>query len=216
MNSESQVAAPGRPGLFITFEGIDGAGKTTHIERLADRLRSHGRPVLLTREPGGTALAENLRELVLHRPMDALTEALLVFAARRDHLQRCIAPALTSGVTVICDRFADASFAYQGGGRGCDVAVLHQLEAWVVQGRHPDLTLLFDLPAEEAARRRAAARAPDRFEVQGIEFFERVRAAYEARAAAAPGRFARIDARLAPEAVWSQVEAAALAHRVWS
>ena len=123
-------------------------------------MRQHGRPVLLTREPGGTDLAEALRELVLHRAMDALTESLLVFAARRDHLQRRIEPALRAGTTVICDRFTDASFAYQGGGRGVDWSVLGQLEAWVQQDRQPDLTLLFDLPAETAAQRRAAARQP--------------------------------------------------------
>ncbi len=147
-------------GHFITFEGIDGAGKSTHIEALAERLRRRGRAVLVSREPGGTPLAERLRELVLHEPMDALTEALLVFAARRDHLQRVIAPALARGTTLLCDRFTDATFAYQGGGRGLDLAVLAQLEAWVQQGLQPDLTLWFDLAPALAAERRAAARAP--------------------------------------------------------
>ena len=124
-------------GRFITFEGIDGAGKSTHIEALPDWLRARGHEVVLTREPGGTPLAEQLRELVLHQPMDALTEALLVFAARRDHLQRCIEPALARGATVLCDRFTDATFAYQGGGRGFDVGVLAQLEPGCSRGASP-------------------------------------------------------------------------------
>ena len=132
------------PGRFITVEGIDGAGKTTHIEALDDAWRAAGREVVRTREPGGTELAERLREMVLHEPMDALTESLLVFAARRDHLHRVIEPALARGAWVLCDRFTDATFAYQGGGRGFDLAVLSQLEHWVQQGRQPDLTLLFD------------------------------------------------------------------------
>ncbi|MDP3138570.1 MAG: dTMP kinase, partial [Burkholderiaceae bacterium] len=119
------------PGRFISFEGIDGAGKSTHIETLAQWIRERGHEVLLTREPGGTPLAEQLRELVLHQPMDPLTEALLVFAARRDHLQQKVLPALARGVTVLCDRFTDATFAYQGGGRGFDLDVLAQLENWV-------------------------------------------------------------------------------------
>jgi dTMP kinase len=192
-------------GRFVTFEGIDGAGKSSHIEPLAAWWRQQGASVVVTREPGGTALAEQLRELVLHQPMDALTEALLVFAARRDHLQRVIEPALAAGTTVLCDRFTDATFAYQGGGRGFDGAVLAQLEAWVQQGRQPDLTLWFDIAPERAAERRAAARAPDRFESQDSEFFARVRAGYEARRAADPGRFARIDASPAPGEVWAQV-----------
>ncbi len=202
-------------GRFITFEGIDGAGKTTHIQALADGLRAAGHEVLLTREPGGTPLAETLRELVLHQPMDALTESLMVFAARRDHLAHRIAPALAQGITVICDRFTDASFAYQGGGRGFDRGVLTQLEAWVQEGRQPDLTLWFDLPAAEAARRRGAVRAPDRFESQDEAFFERVRAGYLARQAADPRRFAVIDATGAPAAVWAQVEAAVREHGAW-
>lgn len=196
-------------GRFITFEGIDGAGKSSHVEALASWLRERGHDVLVTREPGGTPLAESLRELVLHRPMDVLTEALLVFAARRDHLKVEIEPALASGTTVLCDRFTDASFAYQGGGRGFDLGALGQLEAWVQQGLQPDLTLWFELPPALAARRRAAVRAPDRFEAEDLAFFERVHAGYAARAAADPRRFARIDAALAPDAVWAQVAAAA-------
>jgi dTMP kinase len=196
-------------GRFITFEGIDGAGKSSHLEALAAWLRERGHAVQVTREPGGTALAEALRELVLHRPMDALCESLLVFAARRDHLVQSIEPALAAGTTVLCDRFTDATFAYQGGGRGFDLAVLTQLEAWVQQGRQPDLTLWFDLPPALAAQRRAAACAPDRFESEDLGFFERVQAGYAARAAQQPQRFARVDAALAPAAVWAQVVAAA-------
>ena len=196
------------PGRFITFEGIDGAGKSSHIEGLAAWLRERGHSVLVTREPGGTALAERLRELVLHEPMDALTETLLVFAARRDHLQQAIEPALAAGTTVLCDRFTDATFAYQGGGRGFDWAQLSLLEAWVQQGRQPDLTLWFELAPATAAARRAAARAPDRFERQDEAFFARVHAGYAQRCAAEPQRFARIDAAQARDAVWAQVVAA--------
>jgi dTMP kinase len=199
------MASASQRGRFITFEGIDGAGKSSHIEPLAAWWVEQGARVLVTREPGGTALAEQLREMVLHRPMDALTEALLVFAARRDHLQRVIEPALADGTTVLCDRFTDATFAYQGGGRGFDGKVLAYLEAWVQQGRQPDLTLWFDIAPEVAAQRRAAARAPDRFEAQDVAFFQRVRAGYEARRAADPGRFVCIDAAPPPPQVWTQV-----------
>ncbi len=192
---------------FISFEGIDGAGKSTHIDALAERLRKGGGEVVMTREPGGTALAEKLRELVLHAPMDALTEALVVFAARRDHIQQVIAPALARGATVLCDRFTDATFAYQGAGRGFDTEVLATLETWVQQGLQPDLTFWFDLPAETAAERRAAARAPDRFEQLDVNFFNRVRSGYEARRQQSPERFARIDASQPREQVWAQVEA---------
>lgn len=195
-------------GRFITFEGIDGAGKSSHIEALAGWLRERGQQVQVTREPGGTPLAEALRELVLHRPMDALTESLLVFAARRDHLKTSIEPALVAGTTVLCDRFTDATFAYQGGGRGFDTDVLARLEAWVQEGRQPDLTLWFELPPATAAHRRAAARSPDRFESQDLAFFERVHAAYAARAAAQPGRFVRLDASVEPARVWTQIVAA--------
>lgn len=195
-------------GRFITFEGIDGAGKSTHIAGVADRLRALGHTVVATREPGGTALAEALRELVLHRPMDALTETLLVFAARRDHLRQFIEPALTAGTTVLCDRFTDATFAYQGGGRGFDVTVLSALEGWVQQGVQPDLTLWFDVPAAVAAQRRGAAREPDRFEQQDEAFFERVREGYRQRMEAAPQRVLRIDASGPVEAVAAQLAAA--------
>lgn len=195
-------------GRFITFEGIDGAGKSSHIEALAGWLRARGHTVTVTREPGGTPLAESLREMVLQRPMDPLTESLLVFAARRDHLVSVIEPALAAGGVVLCDRFTDATFAYQGAGRGFDFGVLTQLEAWVQQGRQPDLTCWFDLPAAVAAQRRAAVRAPDRFESEDLGFFERVRAGYAQRAQAGPERFARLDAALPPDQVWAQVVAA--------
>lgn len=194
-------------GIFVTVEGIDGAGKSTHLAALKAWFEARGKTVVMTREPGGTELAESLREMVLHRPMDTLTEALLVFAARRDHLVRVIEPALARGAVVLGDRFTDATFAYQGGGRGFDVAVLSQLETWVQAGRQPQLTLWFDLPAAEAARRRAAVRAPDRFEAQDVAFFERVIAGYAARQAADPARFERIDAQGEPAAVWRRVEA---------
>ena len=203
-------------GLFISFEGIDGAGKSTHIAALAEALRAAGRTVTLTREPGGTPLAEKLRAMVLGDTMDALTESLLIFAARRDHLSTIIAPALARGDVVLCDRFTDATFAYQGGGRGFDLAVLKTLEEWVqgrVQGTsvnqnivQPDLTVWFDLAPEEAAKRLAGARVPDKFEAQPVEFFRRVAQGYADRLEADPQRFARIDAGQGREAVWSDVK----------
>ena len=199
---------------FITFEGIDGAGKSTHIEAVAQRLRDAGATLVCTREPGGTALAERLREVILHATMDALTEALLVFAARRDHLQAVIVPALARGDTVLCDRFTDATFAYQGAGRGVSMTLLADLERAVQGVLQPDLTLWFDLPAALAAERRAQARSADRFEAQDLEFFTRVRGGYEARAAAAPQRFARIDAALDRDAVTRQIERV-LEARAW-
>src|SRR3990167_5411225 len=191
-------------GIFISFEGIDGAGKSTHIDALAQAFRAQGRAVTLTREPGGTPLAEKLRSIVLNDAMDTMTEALLVFAARRDHLQQCIEPALARGEVVLCDRFTDATFAYQGFGRDFDRQMLSVLEQWVqtLPGmpasvmRQPDLTVWFDLDAEIAAQRLVGARHPDKFEAQPLEFFRRVVAGYAARAAEFPNRFARIDASL--------------------
>lgn len=207
----------GSRGIFISFEGIDGAGKSTHMETLAALFRTQGRVVTVTREPGGTALAEKLRLVVLNDPMDGLTEALLVFAARRDHLVQVIEPALRNNAVVLCDRFTDSSFAYQGGGQGLDVAVLTTLERWV-QGspgtnaqnmRQPDLTLWFDLPPADAAARLAdAARAPDKFESQDAAFFARVRHAYALRAAAFANRFVRIRADQDRSTVWADVERA--------
>ncbi|QHE86085.1 dTMP kinase [Hydrogenophaga sp. BPS33] len=207
-------------GLFITFEGIDGAGKSTHIAGLADAFRAAGRMVVLTREPGGTPLAEKLRDLVLNDAMDPLSEALLMFAARRDHLQQVIEPALRRGEVVLCDRFTDATFAYQGSGRGFDLDVLRQLEQWVQARpdgeplRQPDLTVWFDLPPVVAAQRLAAARSPDRFESQPQAFFERVAAGYAARMTQAPARFARIASDQPKEQVWQQVHTA-VAQRGW-
>lgn len=195
-------------GVFISIEGIDGAGKSTHIAALGEWLTQRGHQVVHTREPGGTPLAERLREMVLHTPMDPLCEALLVFAARRDHVLQVIEPALAAGHTVVCDRFTDATFAYQGAGRGFDWGVLEQLEGWVHPGLSPNLTLWLDLPADVAAQRRAAARSPDRFEALDTAFFEQVRAGYARRAELSPQRFARIDALTSIVEVWAQIEAA--------
>ena len=196
-----------KTGLFITFEGIDGAGKSTHISALADAFKAAGRSLTLTREPGGTPLAEQLRAMVLNEEMDSLAESLLIFAARRDHLTRVILPALARGDVVLCDRFTDATFAYQGGGRGFDRQVLRTLEQWVQTTPagifvQPDLTLWFDLDPFEAARRLAGARVPDKFEAQPIEFFSRVAQGYAGRQLAEPGRFARIDAAQNREVVF--------------
>jgi dTMP kinase len=201
-------------GVFITFEGIDGAGKTSHLNAMEQRWREAGRDVVRTREPGGTALAEQLREMLLHQSMDPLTESLIVFAARRDHLVNVIEPALARGAWVMCDRFTDATFAYQGAGRGFDLSVLTALEGWVQQGRQPDLTLVFDLDPAIAAQRLSAARSPDRFEAQDQAFFERVRAGYRARIEHAPSRYAVIDAAQSPESVAHQVTAE-LTQRGW-
>jgi len=186
-------------GIFISFEGIDGAGKSSHIQAVADAFRLQGKTLVQTREPGGTSLAEKLRDMVLHDAMDPLCEALLVFAARRDHLQQVIEPALARGDVVLCDRFTDATFAYQGGGRGFDLQVLSQLEQWVqalpTGGlRQPGLTLWFELDPAIAAQRLAQARVPDRFESQPQAFFRQVHDAYAARAQADAQRFVRIAA----------------------
>ena len=205
----SLVRAPG--SRFVTLEGIDGAGKSSHIAALSAALGRDGRELVVTREPGGTDLAEQLRELLLRAAMDPLSEALLVFAARHDHLSRVIRPALARGATVLCDRFSDASFAYQGGGRGCDWRVLGELESWVHGDLQPDLTIWFDLPPAVAAERRSVARPADRFEQQDLAFFDRVRTAYLRRMGEAPRRFRRIDAAASRDAVWQQI-AQALAH----
>ena len=209
-------------GRFISFEGIDGAGKSSHIASLADAFRAQGRTVTQTREPGGTAMAEQLRTLVLHEDMDALTEALLVFAGRRDHLRCVIEPALARGEVVLCDRFTDATFAYQGQGRGFDEELLRTLERWVQavpalpdgQLRQPDMTLWFDLDPAVAAERLAAARTPDRFEAEPAAFFARVAAGYAARAAEQPQRFVRIDAAATRHKVWQQITQA-MVRRGW-
>jgi dTMP kinase len=193
---------------FVSFEGIDGAGKSTHIEPLAESLRATGLEVVCTREPGGTVLAEQVRSLVLNQPMDGIAETLLVFAARRDHVGRVIAPALERGAIVLCDRFTDATFAYQGFGRGQDLGVLRALETWVQAGVEPELTLWFDVEPALAARRRAAARAADRFEAEDLAFFARVRDGYLARMAEAPERIVRIDAAADKAGVRTQIDAA--------
>jgi dTMP kinase len=204
-------------GLFLTLEGIDGAGKSSHLDAMEALFKAQGRTVVRTREPGGTPLAETLRGLILEQPMDPLTESLLVFAARRDHVTRVIEPALARGDVVLCDRFTDATFAYQGAGRDFDTQVLSTLERWV-QGRadapellQPHITLWFDLAPEIAAQRLAGARLPDKFESQPVEFFRRVAAGYAARAAADAQRFVRIDASQTRDQVWQQVETALIA-----
>ncbi len=182
-------------GKFISFEGVDGAGKSTHLEQVAQFLRNKGRQVVLTREPGGTDLGERLRDLLLNRgAMHPDTEALLMFAARREHVEQVIKPALARGDWVISDRFTDASYAYQCGGRGIAEQRLKQLEDWVLQGFKPDLTLVFDVPTEVAALRRRHAREPDRFEQEARDFFQRVRDAYLTRARQEPGRIKIINA----------------------
>ena len=197
-------------GKFITFEGIDGAGKTTHLgwfrERLEAKVASTGRSVVMTREPGGTPLGEQIREIVLHQKMDLETEALLMFALRRQHLADVIEPALARGDWVLSDRFTDATFAYQGGGRGLPRDKLETLERWVQGGFQPDLTVLFDLPPEIANERRSAARDPDRFESESTAFFDRTRAEYMRRAEEAPYRFAIIDSSQSITRIQKQLE----------
>ncbi len=181
-------------GKFITFEGIDGAGKSSHVEWLAERLRAEGKLVHVTREPGGTELGEKLRTLLLNEAMHLETETLLMFAARREHLARLIEPALARGEWVVCDRFSDATYAYQGGGRGLDRAKFLTLEHWVHGHVQPDLTLLFDLPLEVARERIVLAnRVLDKFEQERVDFHERVRQAYLERAHANPSRIRVID-----------------------
>jgi dTMP kinase len=196
-------------GFFISFEGIDGAGKSTHVDSFRNLMQERypNKEVVMTREPGGTALGEQLRNLLLDAPMNLETEALLMFAARREHIAQVIEPALAAGKIVISDRFTDASFAYQGGGRGLSLDKLNDLERWV-QGRsdgtllQPNLTILFDLPGEIAEARRSKVRAPDKFEKMDLDFFERVRQEYLRRAKADPDRFHLVDATKTPEAIW--------------
>lgn len=205
-------------GFFISFEGIDGAGKSTHVDSFRNLMQERypNKEVVLTREPGGTALGEQLRDLLLDAPMNLETEALLMFAARREHIAQVIDPALALGKIVISDRFTDASFAYQGGGRGLSLEKLNNLERWV-QGRsdgtllQPNLTILFDLPGEIAEARRSKVRAPDKFEKMDLDFFERVRQEYLRRAKADPKRFHLIDATKSPEAIWDVLKLIQLA-----
>ena len=201
------------PGFFISFEGIDGAGKSTHIESLCKLLQQRypDREVVVTREPGGTSLGEQLRGLLLDLPMNLETEALLMFAARREHIAQIIEPALLAGKIVVSDRFTDASFAYQGGGRGLALDKLNALEQWV-QGRQdgsllqPNLTILFDLPGEVAEARRSKARAPDKFEKMDLSFFEKVRQEYLRRAKVDLARFHIVDATKTPEVIWGELQ----------
>lgn len=192
-------------GRFITLEGIDGAGKSTHLADLRTFIEARGIRVIQTREPGGTPLGESLRELLLTRDMHSDTELMLMFAARAEHLHAHILPALERGEWVICDRFSDASYAYQGGGRGTDKARLVLLERWVQGDFHPDLTLLFDIDPELAFARRENARAADRFESQGLDFFTRVRDAYLERAHEFPQRFRIIDASRSVDEVRAEI-----------
>ena len=201
------------PGLFISFEGIDGAGKSTHIDSFSKLMQERypTREVVLTREPGGTPLGEQLRGLLLDAPMNLETEALLMFAARREHIAQIIAPALEAGKIVISDRFTDASFAYQGGGRGLSISKLNDLEKWV-QTRsdgsllQPDLTILFDLPGEIAESIRSKVRTPDKFEKMDLNFFEKVRQEYLRRAKEDPNRFYLVDATRTPEVIWNDLK----------
>ncbi|SEO46854.1 dTMP kinase [Nitrosovibrio sp. Nv6] len=203
------MTAPGTTrGKFITLEGIDGAGKSTHLSWLEGILRDRGKTVIVTREPGGTPLGETLRELLLYRSqaMHAETEALLMFAARREHLDKVILPALDRGDWVISDRFTDASFAYQGGGRGLATQKLDELEYWVQGEFQPDLTLYFDVTVEVGRKRINAIKAADRFEKEQDEFFQKVRDAYLERAHKFPQRIRVIDANQSLEEVKKSVE----------
>lgn len=192
-------------GKFITFEGIDGAGKSTHLAFVAELLRQCGRQVVVTREPGGTALGEALRNILLHEKMHLETEALLMFAARREHIAQVIAPALERGDWVISDRFTDATFAYQGGGRKLDLSKLAALEQWVHPHLQPDLTLLFDVPLEVARARLDATRTLDKFEQEKADFFAATRAEYLRRAAEFPARFRIIDSTQTIDAIQQQL-----------
>ena len=200
------------PGYFISFEGIDGAGKSTHLEAFQRLMQERypDREVVMTREPGGTPLGEQLRTLLLDAPMNLETEALLMFAARREHIAQVIEPALKAEKIVISDRFTYASFAYQGGGRGLSLEKLNELERWVQGGTNgvllkPNLTILFDLPGEVAEARRSKARAPDKFEKMDLNFFEKVRQEYLRRAKEDPTRFHLVDATKTPELIWNEL-----------
>lgn len=191
---------------FITLEGMDGAGKSTHIPTIIAALQARGNEVVSTREPGGTALGERLRELLLHENMHAETETLLMFAARREHIATVIAPALARGAYVLSDRFTDATFAYQSGAKGVSAAKVELLEHWVQGDLQPDLTLLFDVPVEVSMQRLAAARSPDKFEREDAAFFTRIRQAYLQRAQQNPARFRIIDGSKSLDEVKNSVE----------
>ncbi len=193
-------------GKFITLEGMDGAGKSTHIPHIIALLQAQGHEVVSTREPGGTDLGERLRDLVLHESMHAETETLLMFAARREHIEHTIKPALAKGAYVLSDRFTDATYAYQCGAKGVAANKIEALEQWVQGDFQPDLTLLFDVPVEVSVERLRAARSPDKFERENAEFFTRIREAYLQRAAANPTRFRIIDANQSLDEVSKAVQ----------
>ncbi len=203
----STTRSPRRHPRFISFEGVDGAGKSTHVEWFADALRTHSNDeVVVTREPGGTALGESLRELLLHVPMHLETEALLMFASRRQHLAEVIAPALARNGWVVCDRFTDASYAYQGAGRGVSRMKIDTLRDWVHPDLEPSLTVLFDLDPETAQRRMEGSRKHDRFEIETLDFAKRVRAEYLGLAADEPDRYRVIDAAQSISAIRIELE----------
>ncbi|MBN9474369.1 MAG: dTMP kinase [Bordetella sp. SCN 67-23] len=206
MSAGANTAAA-RRGRFITLEGVDGAGKSTHLEWLVAQLREAGLDVVQTREPGGTPLAEKLRELLLNEPMRLDTETLLMFAGRCEHVRTVIEPALARGRWVVCDRFTDATYAYQGGGRGLSAERIAVLEQWVHGDLQPDVTWLFDVPLEVSRERLGRGRTLDRFEREDDAFFERTRAAYHARAEADPARFRIIDSTRPIEAVRAELAA---------
>jgi len=194
-------------GRFITLEGVDGAGKSTHVAWIAERLRARGHAVLVTREPGGTPLAERLRELVLTVPMDPIAETMLLFAARADHVQRVIDPALRAGTWVLCDRFTDATFAYQGGGKGVAAELIAHLAQVSHDGLLPDRTLVFDCPYEVSRERlKHTGRVPDRFERENREFFERVRQEYLGLARSDPERIRVVDATRTVDDIKKMIE----------
>jgi len=193
-------------GKFITLEGMDGAGKSTHIPNIVSQVEASGQTVVCTREPGGTPLAEELREILLHKPMHPETETLLMFAARREHIEQVITPAIARGACVISDRFTDATYAYQAGAKAVAVEKINQLETWVQGELQPDMTLLFDVPVAVSMQRLAMARTPDKFERENAEFFEKLRNAYLARAKQDPARFRVINASQALEQVASEVK----------
>lgn len=194
-------------GKFITLEGMDGAGKSTHIPNIIKALEAHGHEVVSTREPGGTKLGEQLRELLLHESMHAETETLLMFAARREHIAAVIIPALARGAYVLSDRFTDATYAYQSGAKGVPVSKIRILEEWVQVDLQPDITLLFDVPVEVSMQRLSSTRVPDKFERESADFFSRIRQAYLQRAKDNPSRFRIIDGSAPLDVVVKNVEA---------
>jgi dTMP kinase len=201
------MSNPRQRGRFITLEGIDGAGKSTHLPWLKEVLERGGRQVWVSREPGGTAAGERLRELLLHEPLSPLAETLLMFAARREHCEREIWPRLAQGAWIVCDRFVDATYAYQGGGHGVALDTIAQLEQLTLGEFRPDLTFVFDVPVEVGRARLATGRALDRFERQGGEFFARVRDTYLQRARAEPARMRVIDSTRPPDAIRAELRA---------